>query len=240
MTAKLIILDGPDGSGKSLACKNLAEFLVTPQCVVDQSVAPWKVTSVDKVKILRDPGTTALGEKLREILLDPTQKAEVPTLFFGFLAARAEIMAEAAGLLSHGYTVIMDRLWPSTVAYQGYGHGVPLQLITSTALYLFNNYISVAQHIHYVFLRASLEVRRSRLVGERGKDRFEDVDDNFRRRVDNGYLGAEQIAFEIHNRSGHSFTTSVLDVSAASPREVVEKIYETLPSQWLDEFKEVR
>lgn len=240
MTAKLIILDGPDGSGKSLACHNLAEFLVTPQCVIDQSVAPWKVTSMDKVKILRDPGTTPLGEKLRTILLDPTQQAEVPTLFFGFLAARAELMAEAARLLSHGYTVIMDRLWPSTVAYQSYGNGVPLRLVISTALYLFDKYIPVSQHIHYVFLRASPEVRRSRLVGDRGKDRFESANDDFRRRVDDGYLGAEQVTIELHDLSGHSFTTSVLDVSTASPREVVEKIYETLPSQWLAEFEEVR
>ncbi len=240
MTPKLIILDGPDGVGKSLACHNLAEFLVTPQCVIDQSVAPWKVTAVDKVKILRDPGTTPIGEQLRAILLDPTQKAGVATLFFGFLAARAEIMAEASRLLSQGYTVIMDRLWPSTVAYQGFGQGIPLPLIKSTAAYLFDKYIPGYQRIHYVFLRASLAVRRGRLVGDRGKDRFEAVDDDFRRRVDAGYMCAEQVATEIHAETGHPFTTSVIDVSTASPREVVEKIYETLPSQWLDEFKEFR
>jgi dTMP kinase len=191
MTAKLIILDGPDGVGKSLACKNLSEYLVTPKCVIKQSVTPWQVTVMDKVKVLRDPGSTPLGEELRKLLLDPKQKAEVATLFFGFLAARSELMAEIRKFLDFGYTVIVDRLWPSTVAYQCYGNGVPLELVRSTTEWLLEKYIPPDQVIHYVFLKASPEIRRARLVGERGKDRFESVDDAFRALVDIGYEHAE-------------------------------------------------
>jgi dTMP kinase len=237
MTAKLIILDGPDGVGKSLACKNLAEYLVTPKCVLEQSVTPWQVTVMDKVKVLRDPGSTPLGEELRKLLLDPKQKAEVATLFFGFLAARSELMAEIRKFLDHGYTVIVDRMWPSTVAYQGYGNGVPMELIRATTEWLLEKYIPSDQVIHYVFLKASPEIRRARLVGERGRDRFESADDGFRSRVDTGYEHAEALVPHI---SDHPFKKSSLYVGDLNPRQVVEAIFAELPLQWLEEIEEIR
>jgi dTMP kinase len=194
----------------------------------------WKQPAADDaVVVLRDPGTTALGEDLRKILLDPDRKAEPSTIFFGFCAARSELLAEIRRRLLQGYTVIADRLWPSTLAYQGYGSGIPIDLILEASRYLMETYIPLDQHIHYVFLDASPALRESRLVGERGKDRFESTPADFRRRVDTGYAKARTIA---GNLTAHVTSVVTHDVTTHSPRAVVDTIVSALPRQWQGEI----
>jgi dTMP kinase len=81
----------------------------------------------------REPGGTALGERLRDVLLDLGQGGlaldpVAETLLFG--AARSELVAEViAPATARGDAVLCDRYGDSTAAYQGYGRGVDLSLI---------------------------------------------------------------------------------------------------------------
>ena len=80
MAGKFIVLDGPDGCGKSTQAKLLAEYL-TAQGV--------------EVLSLRDPGSTPIGEKIRQILLSPEHEAmSLRTEVLLYMAARAQLWSE--------------------------------------------------------------------------------------------------------------------------------------------------
>jgi dTMP kinase len=108
-----ITLEGPDGSGKTSQAARLGAAL--------------EAEGRDVV-LLREPGGTALGERLRELLLhredmpiDPLADALL------FNAARAQLVAEVIRpALDAGRTVLCARFADSTLAYQGYGAGVDL------------------------------------------------------------------------------------------------------------------
>ena len=220
MTSKLIILEGPDGSGKSCAATNL-RFRIGDEL---------KAAGADsKAIVLRDPGTTDFGEEIRQIVLDPNRKIDNPAIFFAFTAARAELLAMAKRHLDEGHVVIMDRLWPSTVAYQGYGSGIPMDVILASSRYLLEHYIPLTQDIHYVFLTASRELRRARLTGSRGKDRFESKPKDFFDRLDIGYLKAANMAADF---SKHWATVHRLSVETLDENGVVDTIMNGLPAKW--------
>jgi dTMP kinase len=107
---KFIVLDGPDGCGKSTQAKALSEWL--------------RKQGVDVVTF-RDPGTTHIGEKIREILLDPSNKAMgVRCEMMLYMAARAQLWEEKIKpSLAAGKCVVMDRWLSSTCAYQGHAGG---------------------------------------------------------------------------------------------------------------------
>lgn len=222
MTAKLIILEGPDGCGKSTAASNLQKRI---QSQYDEQQVDQKAV------VLRDPGFTDIGEELRTMLLDPNKKACPDTIFFGFLAARAELLAYARARLLDGNTVIMDRLWPSTLAYQGYGMRIPTSLILSTATYLLGKYVPANVRIHYCFLTANQSTRQARLcaTGDRGKDRFESQPQEFRGALDLGYERAALVALEL---TDHGTSVHNLDVTVLDQVHVVDAILKGLPHAW--------
>ena len=110
LKGKFIVLDGPDGCGKSTQVRMLSEWIAAQ--------------GVDVVSY-RDPGTTIVGEKIREILLDPAHEGmgdNVEVLLY--MAARAQLWKEHIGPdLAHGKCVLMDRWISSTCAYQGVAGG---------------------------------------------------------------------------------------------------------------------
>jgi len=223
MTAKLIILEGPDGCGKSTAASNLQKLI---QSQYDEQKLDQKAV------VLRDPGFTDIGEELRRMLLDPAKKACPDTIFFGFLAARAELLAYAnRQLVEYGHTVIMDRLWPSTLAYQGYGMGISEDIILSTARYLIGKYVPLHIRIHYCFLTASRALRQGRLraaAGDRGKDRFESKPPEFFDLIDLGY---ERATHHV-DLTMHGVTMHRLDVTCLTQDQVVDHIMHGLPDYW--------
>lgn len=113
-----ITFEGPEGSGKS-----------TVLAAVKRELTRRRVP----VLVLREPGGTVISERIREILLDQahgrmTARAEL----FLYLAARAQITRELIRpALEKGGVVLCDRYHDSTVAYQGYGGGIPLRVIDS-------------------------------------------------------------------------------------------------------------
>lgn len=83
--------------------------------------------------VLRDPGGTAIGERIRSILLDRAvlNMSEVTELFL-FSASRAQLVSEIIKPnLEGGTIVVCDRFYDSTTAYQGSGRGLPLDAITT-------------------------------------------------------------------------------------------------------------
>jgi dTMP kinase len=102
-----ITFEGPDGAGKSTQVEMLRAALA------DRSPM-----------VVREPGGTALGERVRELLLHGGPiSAEAEMLLF--MAARAQLLAEEIGpALEAGRVVVADRYHDSTLAYQGGGRGL--------------------------------------------------------------------------------------------------------------------
>ncbi len=111
-----ITFEGPDGSGKSTQCKLLAEYLES----LGQSVL-----------LTREPGGTEISLQVRQVIMDMKNRAMQPaTEFLLFSAARAQLVREKIQPhLAQGGVVIADRYYDSSLAYQGYGHGIPLETI---------------------------------------------------------------------------------------------------------------
>jgi len=108
LAGKFIVLDGPDGCGKSTQTRLLTE---------------WLAARGVSVASFRDPGTTVIGEEIRQILLSPAHDAmTTPTEVLLYMAARAQLWAEeiAPALQQQGRCVLLDRWLSSTCAYQGY------------------------------------------------------------------------------------------------------------------------
>ncbi len=113
----LITFEGIDGAGKSTQIKKLVHFLTKE--------------GVD-VLTLREPGGTPAAEKIRTILLDISHKVTPVGELLLFSASRAELVHDVVKpALREGKTVILDRFFDSTTAYQGYGRGIDLDLLQS-------------------------------------------------------------------------------------------------------------
>ena len=107
LSGKFIVIDGPDGCGKSTHVELLADWLN------GQGITTKK---------FRDPGNTAIGEKIREILLSTEHLSMTTrTELLLYMAARAQLWAEKIKpALQENNCVILDRWLSSTCAYQGF------------------------------------------------------------------------------------------------------------------------
>lgn len=112
-----ITLEGPDGSGKSMQIPALAEFIRSQGY---------------EVLTTREPGGTNIGDQIRQVIMKLGNTSMHPrTEILLFCAARAQIVEEVLRpALQRGVVVISDRYADSTLAYQGYGHGVDLEELT--------------------------------------------------------------------------------------------------------------
>ncbi len=113
---RFIVLEGPDGSGKSLQGRLLAERLRERGFTVTHS---------------REPGGTVMGEQVRQIVNDPAPTPRGPKAdVLLYTAARAQHVDEVIEpALARGEVVVCDRYYTSTMAYQGYGSGMDLELL---------------------------------------------------------------------------------------------------------------
>jgi len=118
MKGKFITFEGSEGCGKSTQSKLLVKFLKGRGF---------------KVIFLREPGGIKISEKIREILLDAKNKSMSPTCeMLLYMAARAQVVSELIKpALKAGKIVICDRFLDSTIAYQGHGLGMDINLIKS-------------------------------------------------------------------------------------------------------------
>lgn len=144
----------------------------------------WFLRQHRQVVVTREPGGTAIGDKLREILLDPELKEMTPvTEALLYSASRAQLMNETIKpALESGRTVLCDRFIDSSLAYQSYGRGLDFQTVLST-----NEWAMDGKMPDLTFLfRISAELGLGRTV-ERNPDRLEQESLDFHRMVEAGY-----------------------------------------------------
>ncbi len=115
MPGLFITFEGIDYSGKSLQCRMFCERL--------QKTKP--------VLALRDPGANRISEKIRAILLDKEMSEMAPiTELLLYEAARSQMVSrQIKPALAENVTVVCDRFYDSTSAYQGYARGLDAQLV---------------------------------------------------------------------------------------------------------------
>jgi len=121
-----ITLEGPEGSGKSSQLPDLAEFL---------RGQGWDVLTT------REPGGTPIGDQIRQILMRlDNQELHPRTEILLFLASRAQLVEQVIKpALREGKFVLSDRFGDSTLAYQGYGHGIDLATLRAMLAFATDN-----------------------------------------------------------------------------------------------------
>ena len=169
LTGKFIVLDGPDGCGKTTQAKLLADWLG------EQGV---------DVVTFRDPGATAIGEKVRKILLNPEHiKMNVGTEVMLYMAARAQLWQEKiAPALTENKCIILDRWLSSTCAYQGYAGGFGMDKVINIA----EDCLERPWPDLTIILDIDLETASQRL--KRDLDRMERKGDGYHQKVREGFL----------------------------------------------------
>jgi dTMP kinase len=131
----------------------------------------------------REPGGTPLGEKIRHLLIDPLGLMSRETEALLLSASRAELVNEVIEpALKEGRLVVCDRFWDATIAYQGYGRGLPLESLMSITMFAARR---LSPDVTFL-LDVPLAVSRTRLHG-RSADRLENEGGAFHERVAAGY-----------------------------------------------------
>jgi len=199
-----ISFEGIEGSGKSTQTKRLAGYFRSKGQKVIDTV---------------EPGGTNIGQKIRELLLEPVNHMEPLTELLLYYASRAQHVREVIyPAILDDTIVITDRFSDSTVAYQGYARGIDLKLLSRL------NEIVNPDLKPFLTFMLDLDVeeglKRNRKASK--EDRFELETVEFHNRVRKGFL---QIASEEPER------VKVIDASR-NPDEISEEIIKTIEEQW--------
>lgn len=177
--ALFITLEGLDGSGKTTQVQRLVARL---------KAEGHQVTHV------REPGGTPLGERLREILHDKAyglsaprgQRMTIHSEAFLYASARAELVQHVVTpALAAQHIVISDRYVESSLAYQSFGGGLPLEFVASL-----NEMATGGLRPHRtILIDVPPAVGLARVAQARGEaDRMEEKDTSFHEQVREGYL----------------------------------------------------
>ena len=174
MSGLFLSFEGGEASGKSVQAKRLADRLRAEG---------------REVVSLREPGSTPVGERVRDVVLHAQDIPLAPNAqALLYSTARAQLVHDVIRpALAAGKIVIVDRFFDSTLAYQGYGHGADLDgLRAVTALA-----VGATRPDRTLLLDLPVEaaeVRAATRKPGRAWDRFEAETSAFHRRVRDGYL----------------------------------------------------
>lgn len=174
MEGKLIVFEGVEGAGKTTQMQRLIHWL------------PKNCSTIKNFVATREPGGTELGKALRRLLLEPGSEELVSN--------RAELLMYAADRSQHvetflkpklaqGTMVLCDRFTDSTIAYQGYGRGINLDLIEQLNAIATGGLQS--DLTFWLDIDVSKGLARARARGE--CDRMEQADLAFHQRVQQGF-----------------------------------------------------
>ena len=178
MKGLFVTFEGTEGSGKTTQISLLA----------------WRLRSMGyKVRTMREPGGTPIGEEIRHTLKhSPANQAMTPEAELLLMnASRAQLVREVIRpALATGEVVLCDRFYDSTIAYQGYGRQLDLPMVKSiidvavgdtrpdiTLLFIVSSEISEARRV----------ARQPTLPLSIKRDRMEEADQSFFARVAQGY-----------------------------------------------------
>jgi dTMP kinase len=202
-----VVFEGVEGAGKSTQVQGLADRL--------------RRRGVE-CRVVREPGGTEVGERIRETVLDPALGLEDETELLLMLAARAEFVRKIVEpALARGEVVLADRYELSTLAYQGLGRGLDLERVRKLNGFATGGLRPDAT----VLLLVDPEVGVARR-GEAPGDRMELEGDDFHRRVADAY---RQLA---------RTEPGVIPVEGEASVEVVaQRIDSALAARWPDLFR---
>lgn len=206
-----ITFEGIDGSGKTTQSKACAAALR------DQGY---------DVLLTREPGGTALGDEIRQLLLDQSRDLQIHPRaeLLLFCASRAQLVSQVImPHLERGGIVLCDRYADSTLAYQGYGHGLPLEALR----HILNFATGGLQPNLTIYLDLDPAIglqrrQKARLLSSDDWNRLDDMALAFHRRVYAGYqalmaddpqrwqrISAEQDATAVQNAVMTLLTTKL-------------------------------
>ena len=168
-----ISMEGPDGSGKTLQMDLLEKALAERGLSVLRS---------------REPGGTVIGEKIRDVILDPSGKEMDPvTEAYLYAASRAQHVAEKIRpALEAGKVVLLDRFVDSSLVYQGIGRGLGIDYVWELNRFAIGGLLPDVTFMVYIDYEEGL--RRKRLQTGHTLDRKEKEKEAFHRQVNEGYL----------------------------------------------------
>jgi dTMP kinase len=166
---KLITFEGVDGAGKT------TQVLLTAAALEQRGYT---------VLTTREPGGTRLSEEVRRLLLDPQfSEMAASTEALLYAAARSQLVGEVIlPALELGRVVLCDRFVDSSLAYQGYGRGLGLDLLRTV-----NAFALVGLGAFYTIVIDLQPEQGMRRFATRESDRLEQESVSFHRRVRDGY-----------------------------------------------------
>ena len=164
-----ITFEGPEGSGKTTHSRLLCAFLRRKGF---------------KVLHTREPGGTAISEKIRNVLLDPKNRdMDVVCEMFLYMAARAQIVKKKIlPALKEGRIVICDRFVDATLAYQGYAGGIDIKIIKNIGSLVTKG---ISPEVTFLL---DIGAKEGLLRSKKFKDRMERKSLLYHKKVRKGYL----------------------------------------------------
>lgn len=173
-----IVFEGPEGAGKSTQIQNLAKHLEN---------------AGHKLLVTKEPGGTPAGDAIRSTLLNPDLEINPLSEFLLYSASRAQLVQDVLiPALTEEKSVLCDRYYASSLAYQGYGRGLSLDFlkdISEKATQGLNPDITL-------LLDIEPEQGLKRVAARGAKDRLEQADLAFHKRLRHGFL---ELAKEMPN-----------------------------------------
>lgn len=166
-----ISFEGIDGAGKSTHIEGLA--------------SAFKAQGRE-VTLTREPGGTALAEKLRELVLHDAMDSLTESLLI-FAARRDHLTQVIEPALEQGKVVLCDRFTDATFAYQGSGRGFDLSVLEQLENWVQSSPAGLRQPDVTVWFELDPKVAAERLASARVPDRFESQPVTFFQKVSDGY-----------------------------------------------------
>ena len=164
----IIVFEGIEGSGKTYHINNVSRYLNSKK--------------IDHIKI-REPGGSKNSEKIRKLLLNNKSSFNKETDLLLYLAARSENI----NLIIKNYKkriILIDRFTDSTIAYQHYGFGVNLDLITTI-----NDHLTKKFEIDFTFLNVvNRKNMLKRLKLRKSLNRYDKFNNSFYSKVQKGFV----------------------------------------------------
>ena len=181
---KIISFEGIEGVGKSTQINLLKDYLESKNYLIE---------------IYREPGSTSVGEKIRDILLDSNNDLSNETELLLMFAARSELIDKKINTSQCDY-LLLDRFYDASMAYQGYGRKLSKDFITSLTSFI-NCPIPDLSFLLDISVKEGFQRKNSDV-----KDRIESSSNDFFNKVRKGYktiAKANKNRFEIINAANN-------------------------------------